>query len=184
MSLEVKYYRERDVDGNLKKVSLEQDNIPPFLLSPARGSFPFIEEHLAQRSGFSIPESWQVQHMIAAVAVASARLVGMGSRRKESDEIRVELILDDSTIKSKVNIAGKIVHCRIFTPDTRYDYVYDEKRFYGLPNWVYPEGGYPSGVVGLGDFVDRKGNLLEDGSKFFDLLAQEISQTPTSISSV
>lgn len=87
---------------------IELSTTPAFLTAPAKGKFSEIEEALKQQ-GLQIPDNWQVQNMLAALAIAGAKVLEAHwhpqQEQKLTTDMRVGLITNPYFERN--NPAGK-----------------------------------------------------------------------------
>lgn len=125
---------------------------PQFLEDPAKGKFDSIEKAL-KKQGVEIPRNWKVLNMLAAIAVAGARMVNDRTNdnlKINFDEFppKVTLILDqyfrkvvwnevvDTGIRIKVEVGNQVFRGEINTA-AGYDYAADHPQHtarIGLPS--------------------------------------------------
>lgn len=131
---------------------IHEENAPEVLLQPAKGQFASLEMELYGRYGLSIPESWQVQHMLALCAWGAAYAANKKLPASEHvDMDRPDLVPEITLIDNNcyhtdefgdyphafsftVVSGNKVFHGSVFSPFNTNNI--QDKKLFGIPSYV------------------------------------------------
>lgn len=168
------------------------EEYPGFLVSPAKGQFPTIEAALAKQQ-CQIPENWDVEHILAALAVAGAeisndRLYPFSAIK----EPQVSLTLDPyfeftdndrrivTAVKFRITTPNNLVFVgEINTPDFPKIGKLNRQDLIGIPKVTAIKGKDIVQELQVRDFVTEEGRKTILFTQLTDSVAKIINNTGT-----